>query len=196
MQDTHRGKISCVRIDLLAAHVAVCCTHTSQLIVAGLWPGTPALLPEKFGVKPWGFFCFSNGAFYFCCLVNSLSPCVRGWWVMGMTGLWMWQLWLCPPWSHHPDKNNAGHLSPFCWQNFQQMLRYCWRWTCIIGEEAGKRFCSSKTNFPWLQRVYLPCIFCEDILIIWESPGTRPCSVALCPFIQMLFRVAALPFLR
>lgn len=84
-------------------------THTSQLIVAVLWAGASALLPEKFDVKSLGFFCFSNGAFYFCCLMNSYHPvcmadesCARC-----MTGLWMWQLWLCPPYSHHRDKNKC-----------------------------------------------------------------------------------------
>ena len=86
-------------------------------------------------------------------------------------------------------------------QNFQRMLRYHLRWTCITCEEVGKRFCISKANFPCLRSVTVrTCLvypgfsyISDHILITWELPGIWFCSTA---FVQMSFRVAALPFLR
>lgn len=90
------------------------------------------------------------------------------------------------------------------WQNFQQMLRYRLRGTCIVCEEVGKRFCNSKANFPPLKSVTVcTCpvypgflYISECILIIWELPDMRFCSTALYPLVRMSLRVAALLFLK
>lgn len=146
-----------------------------------------------------GFFVFLTRHFTFAAWWTLITLCA---WLMSHMHD-VWQVYECDSCALLrviiEIKTSTGHFSLFCWQNFVQVLRYCLRWTYTICEEIGKRFCSSKPNFPWLKRVYLPCISCTFIhkrRHINHLGITWLCSVALYPFIQMLFTAAALPFLR
>lgn len=207
------GKISCVKIDQSLMPLFNN-SLTSQWLVVGCFI-TWATISVS-----WKIWCkiivFSSRTFLLCCVIFYHAVyVVMGMYVVMGSMRHLWQVYECDSCdcslfkvvinTKVVIKQNLAlaHYIIFCWQNSKKMLRHCLRWTCIICEEIGKRFCTSKANFLWLRTVTVcTCLVYpgfsyigEHTLIIWELPGIRFCSTALYPFVQMSFRVAALPFL-